>query len=272
MAEIASVTPGSWAELMDCLFREPWPEHAGTYHSNLVHRGMASAGWPLATSIQHRGMVNREGHLLRNFKKYGRQIGSHPISEWEWVTLGQHHGLPTRLLDWTYSPLVALHFATADPDEEDADGAVWALDFVRAHERLPGVLRQLLAREGAAAFTTELLDEVAPSLASLDALSDEPFLLILEPPSLDARVVNQYSGFSVVSPPDLRMEEWLAEHDEPLAQKVVISAGLKPEVRERLDQANVNERVLFPGLDGLSRWLIRYYTSDARTAGDGGAT
>jgi FRG domain len=264
VAPVDDVTPGSWAELVDALFAEPWPEHAGRYHSNLIHRGMADAGWPLEPSLHHLGLVDQEAHVLRNFKKYGRQLGEHPISEWEWVTLGQHHGLPTRLLDWTYSPLVALHFATASPRHREADGVVWSLDFVRAHERLPGVLRQLLEREGAGAFTTELLDGVAPTLAALDDLSDEPFLLVLEPPSLDARVVNQYSGFGLVSPAGMTLDEWLHAQDEPLARRVIVRADLKAEVRERLDQANVNERVLFPGLDGLSQWLIRYYTSGER--------
>ena len=44
-----------------------------------------------------------------------------------------------------------------------------------------------------------------------------------------------------------------------LYRKVVVPAELKWEVRDKLDQANINERTLFPGLDGLSRWLVRYY-------------
>jgi hypothetical protein len=75
---------------------------------------------------------------------------------------------------------------------------------------------------------------------------------------LNERIVNQYSLFSLMSRPEARLDEWLESKPE-LARRVVIPAELKWEVRDKLDQSNVTERVLFPGLDGLSRWLARYY-------------
>ena len=57
---------------------------------------------------------------------------------------------------------------------------------------------------------------------------------------------------------DASLDEWLAERPR-LARRLVIPAELKWEVRDKLDQANTTERVLFPGLDGLSRWVARYY-------------
>ena len=86
-----------------------------------------------------------------------------------------------------------------------------------------------------------------------------PFVLFLEPPSLDDRIVNQFALFSLISSPVVQLDAWLGAHPG-LCRKVVIPAALKWEVRDKLDQANVTERVLFPGLDGLSRWLKRYYT------------
>ena len=246
----------SWTELHELLFADSWNDELGVFRSTYAFRG-----WP---AVEGSGLVNRlarlggDGHLerqlLRAFRKYAAQDAVPRDTDWDWLALGQHHGLPTRLLDWTYSPYVALHFATRDVTTHEADAVVWCIDYVRAHERLPRDLRAALEREGANVFTTELLAEAAPRV---DALEDE-LVLFVEPPSFDARIVNQYALFSVVSPAGLSLEEWVEGHPD-LVRKVVVPAELRPEVRDKLDQANVTERVLFPGLDGISAWLTRYY-------------
>src|SRR5512138_2523553 len=96
------------------------------------------------------------------------------------------------------------------------------------------------------------------SLREFDALSREPFVVFLEPPAVDRRILNQLALFSLMSSPSAMLDDWVANHPD-LCRRVVIPARLKWEIRDKLDQANVNERVLFPGLDGLSRWLTRYY-------------
>jgi hypothetical protein len=59
--------------------------------------------------------------------------------------------------------------------------------------------------------------------------------------------------------PGARLDEWLSRHEE-LARRVLLPAELKWEVRDKLDQANITERVLFPGLDGIATWLKRYFS------------
>ena len=200
-----------------------------------------------------------EAHLLRNFKKYATHSAVPTNSEWNWLAVAQHHGLPTRLLDWTYSPYVALHFVTDDVEMFDKDGVIWAVNFVKVHELLPQKLRTLLKRERSNSFAVEMLDEAAPNLAALEKLSHDEFALFFETPALDARIVNQYALFSLMSSPGTRLDEWLTKRGEDFARRIIIPAALKWETRDKLDQANITERVLFPGLDGLSRWLRRHY-------------
>jgi hypothetical protein len=257
-SELKTEVATSWEQLCGLLFADSWQPSLGRFRSHFAYKGLGCAEYALSTSLMRLGgeFGSVERHLLRNFRKYAQRDAAGD-SFWNWLGLAQHHGLPTRLLDWTYSPLVALHFATVS---ESGDCAVWAVDFVRAHELLPANLREALEQEGSDVWTVEMLDNHLPDWESLEALGRErDFLLFIEPPSLDQRIVNQYALFSVLTTARHGLDDWVAEHPS-LARKIVIPAALRWEVRDKLDQANVNERVLFPGLDGLCDWLHRHYS------------
>jgi hypothetical protein len=254
-----------WAELMDVLYADSWHEGIGRFRSNFAFRGLEVPEAELLTGLMRLGggYAEMEGHLLRNFRKYAYRDAVPFDSPWNWLALGQHHGLPTRLLDWTFSPLVALHFATEHTECFHEDAVVWCVDFIKAKRFLPAALREALDEEGANVFTAEMLSRVARGLREFDLLTEDPFPAFLEPPSLDDRIVNQFALFSLMSSPAAALDAWLEGHPG-LSRRVVIPARLKWEVRDKLDQANVTERVLRPGLDGLSRWLKRQYTPPGR--------
>jgi hypothetical protein len=254
------VTVGSWTELNETVYERSWNEELGRYRPTFAFHGLADASQPLMTSLERLGGAYEElePHILRNFGKYAARDLLSSDDVWGWLTLGQHYGLPTRLLDWTFSPQVAMHFATCDPLLARSDGVIWCVDYARVHQLLPGVFREQLEIEGADLFTIDLLSEAARTTREFDELASTPFLLFFEPPSIDQRIVNQAALFSVMSSARAMVAEWLGEHPDAYF-RVVIPSGLKQEVRDKLDQANVNERLLFPGLEGLTRWLRRYY-------------
>ena len=273
---IPTIRAESWAQLTDLLYEDSWAESLGLYRSRYVFRGEPSPTLLLRTSLRLLGPggATAEPHLLRNFRKFSPPDAALGDSVWNWLALAQHHGLPTRLLDWTFSPYVALHFATEGADEENldptaetregaeaadaAEAVVWCVDFRRLHRRVPARLRRQLAREKADLFTTEMLETVAPRLDELPR-SRRPYAVFFDPPALDAPLTNQSSVFSFLSDPAVDLYELLRDEPEA-ARRITIPPALRAEARDKLDQANVTERVLFPGLDGLARWLTRYYT------------
>ena len=141
----------------------------------------------------------------------------------------------------------------------DQDGAIWCVDYRKANELLPRKLRKILDDDDANIFTTEMLNRVATTLEEFDQLGED-FVLFFEPPSLDERIVNQFALFSLPSSAKLSLEELLHRRDATY-RRIIIPAALKWEIRDKLDQVNITERVLFPGLDGLSQWLKRYFTT-----------
>ncbi len=253
----------SWSELQEAVFENSFQDAISRFRSNFVFRGAPRVTHGLETSLQTGGFESHERHLLTSFRKYALRSAVHGDSVWNWLSLGKHHGLPTRLLDWTYSPYVAMHFATENFAHFDQDGAIWCVDYRKTNEMLPKPLREILEKYDANICTTELLNEVAHTLDEFDALAKKrEFVLFFEPPSLDERIVNQFALFSLPSSATMPLEELLKQGDATY-RRIIIPAALKWEVRDKLDQANITERVLFPGLDGLSLWLKRYFTTPA---------
>ena len=248
-----------WKELQEALYIDSWNDQLQRHRSAYVYRGLENMEYELTTTLNRLGESHLEKHLLRNFRKYSqKELKSEYTSVWNWLALAQHHGLPTRLLDWTYSPYVALHFATADFNKYHQDGMIWAVNYVDSKSYLPDQLTRVIEEEGSHIFTAEMLEKVASNIPQLGELKKGDYTIFFEPPSIDDRIVNQYAVFSMMSNPNIIISDWLAGK-EIRHFKIVIPAALKWEIRDKLDQSNINERVLFPGLDGLATWLKRHY-------------
>lgn len=102
----------------------------------VVFRGVSNATYDLIPSIGRLSLRKRKGDFERvemdmftSFKQRAMScIEFTPCNDWEWLALAQHHGLPTRLLDWTRNPLVALFFAVGSERVQGTESAIYALD------------------------------------------------------------------------------------------------------------------------------------------------
>jgi hypothetical protein len=254
------IIASSWADLQDLLFTDAYNQDINRIRSPYIYRGLSNFNYQLKTSlIRLKGPYEKlEFHLLRNFKKYTSRHDLKNKSDWEWLAIAQHHGLPTRLLDWTYSPYVALHFATDDIGSFHEDGVIWALNYEKLKKYLPDNLQKKLNEVGSNSFTIEMLQQTYQNVKELSQENSD-FVVAFEPPSLDYRIVNQYAIFTFMSHSNAILNNWLLDKPE-LYFRIRIPAQMKWEIRDKLDQVNINERVLFPGMDGLSKWLTRHYS------------
>jgi FRG domain len=263
---INEVVVSSLGELIDKITpTEPDPR-TGRRRDSGVYRGDGDARWPLLTSLDKLGgarnphsKADLEEHILRNFIRYSRPyVGQPPVNEWEVLVTAQHHGLPTRLLDWTYSPLVAAHFATLHVERE-CDRVVWRLDWKRVHRcfGLPELALLIQDLEG-------ILGDERP-LTPWSLFSAPPdsrqFACMLEPPSLNARIVAQSATFTLCSDKRQSFDRFLEQHGLGSAlTKFVIPAKETARFRDQLDLVDVDERRLFPDLDGVAAEMRRYYS------------
>ena len=176
----------------------------------------------------------------------------------------QHHGAPTRLLDWSDGALIALHFAVQKEKHGDSEDAfVYVLEPDRLKDHLEALPETSIAKQqwtayaGGHPFYKDKLDEWEHSYLPADdedrsKLTIPRVPLLLEFPHITRRVAAQRSRFIVFgSEPN-----WLSDHSkeaESCLRIITIEAGRVPAIRRELRDGGVTESVIFPDMDGLGR-------------------
>lgn len=254
-----TVTVNTWGEMQERLSGTSSP-----YATDWAFRGMPNFDWPLATSLERLEVGNlsnqAERSLLASFKRrahhYLRDLPD-GHDNLEWLALMQHHGAPTRLLDWTRSPYVALFFAFEAAREPDGFCALWAIDLNWCRQRSRDVVEQRVSRNlnpqeslgNAAVFNQVFLEATIEFVAPLQPFRMNERLtiqqgLFLCPGSAETPFMHNLKG--------LDTSQGVLRHS---LHKLRVPRTLRAEVLKALARMNIGRATLFPGLDGFAQSL-----------------
>ena len=194
----------------------------------IIYRGLKSKGFLLKPSLgridppkSSKSKESNEREILRLFKEKSLPfLDFMPTTNWDWLALGQHHGLPTRLMDWTRNPLVACYFAVEE--EWDEDSVIYAY-----HNRW------------------YISIEKHPEPFEYDRVGK--FI----PRHLTRRITAQAGLFTIHPNP-------YEPFDSDNIEKLIIPNGIRREMKKTLNKYGIDRYSLFPDLDGLAshiKWL-----------------
>ena len=255
-------------------------KHSGDCSPFYYFRGHSNSAYRLMSTLDRFGndkWSGKERLLIRQFKKFATghiQPQQFPSSTFEWLSLMQHYGAPTRLLDLTTSPYIALYFAVSDY-QSSLDAAVWAINPSILHDaslqRLEEAKFPLPFERMHGYHLPQFLQESYFSEAFLSG--KYRVCMIAEPEQGDRRLLQQQGAFLVSSAIAETTEDVLADvllnyiESRPEKYKggrgkqfldwnlvkVVVPASIKKALFRQLLQMNINAATLFPDLTGIAK-------------------
>lgn len=230
--------------------------------ARLWYRGHAEADWPLIPGIYREAeqLRRKEDALRRDFMVRGAVYlegsAQAPRSHWDWYFIMQHYGLPTRLLDWSESALVALYFALRDRKDVDKPAAVWVLDPWHLNE-------QFWADPTTGRKARRVLD---PEKDANDYLPERPYGdaagLPAPPVAIRARhtsrrIAAQRGAFTLHGADGVPLDEY--EQLRSRLLKIELPASSLAKIKRQLASAGVTEAVVFPELPGICREVVDHW-------------
>lgn len=174
-------------------------------------------------------LQDKEEQIMRKFIKMSvPYMDLRDMSAWEQWTIGQHHGLPTRFLDWTENPLIAAYFATEKSGDNDV--AVYVVDRSQ--------------------FNTNTEDDL-----DVFSLFEHDDVVLYEPSYIHPRIIAQKGVFTVHKNPTIPLDEIRINEQQCIVDKIIISKGIIKDFVNTLDWFGINRSFIYPGLDGLAYHL-----------------
>jgi FRG domain-containing protein len=219
--------------------------------------------------------IRRELAVIREFMRRAHHYLSDlpdKRNAFEWLALMQHHGAPTRLLDWTYSLHVATHFALAKASRGESDDlAIWMLDTEWC--RRASTTACEIAKRPAPSLAMWPIESDVEERASADLLAPDRPLSVwpINPFRLNERLTLQKGLFLAPGQPTRSFVENLlalpGHDDRANVARFIVRHSLIPQIAKELYDTNVTEATLFPGLDGFARslWTSTRYLQHRRS-------
>jgi FRG domain len=259
MAHFATKRLKSWSEIAKL-----------TEAKNCVFRGQTNASWTLSTSLERRcrlvgfNVKKAERFLIREFRRRYHHYSDSPpqlANTIEWLSIMQHHGTPTRLLDCTYSPLIACYFAV---EAGSGASALWRID-------AEWCLREAVRNAAALKAVSQVWDEADMVRVSeaLMAAKRKPFVIPVNAFRLNPRLSVQQGAFlwcgSLAQSFEANLQSMAGWNRAKNVAKFIIPRALGQEALRQLYRANITRASLFPGLDGFAQALgVSWLPSSAK--------
>lgn len=267
--------------------------------SGFIFRGMRNKEWSLLPGLfreysepqkssivvdgSYSGRVysKNENEILSHFKKEaGGFLPNIPQSDdFVWLQYAQHFGVPTRLLDFTANPLIALYFCCKSESEED--GVVWIINTSSFQNW--SYNERFCLESNPACTREEMIKSIMSGIKGYidyDKNRLEKTLPVLFVPAyIDQRMSAQSSRFLLWGRKEEPLEDMITDenkmtllpdgmrldtaNDQRFLTNIIVAASSKHSILQELDLLDVNEKTVFPGLDGIGHYLERYYRQNA---------
>lgn len=236
-----------------------------------IFRGHADYQWKIASSIERTKIANTdrikfENGLIDQFQRrihHYLNVEHSPTTKTEWISLMQHHGAHTRLLDWTLSPYIATFFASKANSLVTKYSCVWAINLTKLslngiNEFMSSYNMDALTQKGL--LNNSKIDFTLENPAFFDLITEKNIKIVFPvyPYKLNERIDKQQGIFLFGGDLNVSFEEnlsFLGDKGKSCIKQILIPENEFARIKTDLFSMNINSATLFPGIDGFTKHL-----------------